>query len=135
MFHDQAYGWRSVSSNYCWEHRNDSRWIVLKQMSSLAELSLLGGPQSRRKFQEIESDILQQVSSTMHNHLPVTTSRYPMVTGTSQMGPYAQGGTRAQKWLLPSRTSECHNAKTQVSFKEERLSLSQLPTHVRSVIL
>lgn len=58
----------------CCDHGNDSRSIVLKRVSSLAELSLLGGPELRREFQELESDILQQASSTMYAHLFVITS-------------------------------------------------------------
>ena len=56
--------------SYCCDHRDDSWWIVLEQVSSLAELSLLGRPVSRREFQEIESDILQQALRTMHDLWP-----------------------------------------------------------------
>ena len=57
-----------VDSYFC-DHRDDSQWILLEQVSLLAELSLLGRSVSRKEFQEAESDILQQALSTVHEAL------------------------------------------------------------------
>lgn len=68
------------------DHRDDSQWILLEQVSLLAEFSLLGRSVSRKEFQETESDILQQALSTMHDpficdHIMIPSSPWDFPNG------------------------------------------------------
>ena len=72
--------------SYCCDHRDDSQWILLEQVSLLAELSLLGRSVSRKEFQETESDILQQALSTVHDpficeHIMIPCSPWDFLNG------------------------------------------------------